>query len=194
MFPRLILPWLLPTVVTAFVFQPHPGSCQDPVPTKPSDTNQRLDMAYARTMLRLSEARLRQAQELNRRVANTVSKANMNDLRANVEVARQAVASVSEGEASGRASVYLRLGEMAVASAESRLRKAQAARERAPSAYSDTDMEILQLELDMARLNLATGQQALKGSTEDKLNWKIEVLYAEVIRLRNELRQYKRRG
>ena len=49
MFRRQIWPWFLPAVVSTFVFNPHAASCQDPVQTKASDANQRLDMVYART-------------------------------------------------------------------------------------------------------------------------------------------------
>ena len=168
-------------------------SQEPPSQTASGADSANLEARYADTLLRLSRAKLRRAEGMNKRVANTVTKVALNELRGNVKVAEQLVASTRAGEEEARVSVFIRLGEIIVAQAESRLRQAVAAREREASAFSQADIEILQLEVEQAKLNLAMGRSALMGSAEDQLNWKVGVLYEEVIRLRGEVTNMKRR-
>ena len=147
----------------------------------------------AETFLRLQEAKLKQAEALNRRVANTVAEEDIKSMRLDVELGKQLLASARRGEKSGLKSVYMRLAENAVLSAESHLTKAKEVRQTIPSMFSDLDMEVLQLKVEKTKLNLAAGEKALAGSIEDELRWKVDLLYEEVLRLRSEVKMLKSR-
>ena len=161
---------------------------------KPADLKEAdQEKQYAVAFLKLQLAKQKKAVALNKRVTNAISQTDMAILARNVELGRQLVESAARGESAGRKSVYLRFAENNVAAAESALATATVARSKSRLAVSDVDLEILQVQAEVARINLAAGETALADDTVAELRWKIGILYEEIIRLRDEVKQLRRR-
>ena len=146
----------------------------------------------AEAFSQLQEARLRQAEEMNRRVPDSLSDADIQNLKRNVALGQQLRQSSRDGEKSSRNSVYLLLAQNAVDLSETKLAKAKAVQAKLPNMYSDTDIEVVQRTLELRKLNLAVGQEALERSTTDEFRWKLDLLYDEILRLRNEVKISRR--
>lgn len=152
-----------------------------------------LEVRYARTSVQLTEARLRQARERNVRIANSVSQSELDRLRSNVELATELFASAQRNDMAWTDSIFRKYAEIAVVTAESELDRAEMTRSIRPESVSDADIEVLRLEVDMAKLNRSLGEQAIAKDADSELRWKVDLLLEEVIKLRREVNQLKRK-
>ena len=165
-------------------------SSQDAQPGE--DNLAQLRELQAEAFFQLQEARLKQAEEMNRRVPDSLSDADIQNLKRNVALGKQLRQSSLDGERSSRNSVYLLLAQNAVELSETKLAKAKQVQAKLPNMYSDTDIEVIQQTLELRKLNLAVGQEALERSTTDEFRWKLDLLYDEILRLRNEVKTSRR--
>lgn len=153
-----------------------------------------LDRQFAQTYLRLAEAQLRRAESMNQQIAQSVSDDQIEELKADYELAEQLVHKAEQGGTGGYQGIYLRFAQLAYTRAQQELDRAREAKRLDSQSVGDTDLEILQLRAQLAKINLAKGKRALAGPLEEGLNWKIGLLYQEVIRLRAEVEMLKQRG
>lgn len=158
-----------------------------------TESEQAVEVRYAEAFLRLQLAKQKKAAALNRRVAHTISDMDMQILQLNVGLGKQLLKSALREGTRRDNSVFLRLAENSVLTAESSLAKANVARQNSPRAVSDVDVEILQIQVELAKVNLETGKEALAGTTEDELRWKVGMLYEEILQLRDQVKQLSRR-
>lgn len=92
--------------------------------------------------------------------------AEVSDLQDNLKLAEQLLTSTKDGERRGQPSVFLRLGQLAVVTAERNLAKAKAINARSANTVGPIDMRILELRVQMDRLQLAAGQEAIHQSMQ----------------------------
>ena len=146
----------------------------------------------AKLFLSLQKAKLNQLESLNRRIPNSVPLADINNLKLNVELGEKLMEAVTDDSIEARKSAYLILAKNAVSAAEDELGRAEQVSQQMKGRVSDEDLEVLKLKASLARVNFEIGQKAVETSTEDELRWKIDLLYDEVLKLRNELKQARR--
>lgn len=147
----------------------------------------------AEVFFQLQRAKLQQMESRNRRVPNSVSAADIDNLKLNVELGEKLLEAVQDEQTDARKSAYLVLAKNAVAARESELQRAEQVRQQIAGRFSEEDMEVLKLKVSLAKVNLELGQEAMNGAAEDELRWKVDLLYDEVLRLRSELKQVKGR-
>ena len=157
-------------------------------PESPSEVSELL-MLQADVFLKLQQAKLKQAEEFNKKVANTISPQDLKILRDNVELGKEVLEDARQGDMSGREAVYLRLAENTFLQAEADLAKATEVRQKVPSSFSSTDIELLQIKAEQAKIHLELGKLAFASTAENELRWKIDLLYNEFLKLRNDLKQ-----
>ena len=158
-----------------------------------SSTRDSLVAKRARLFLQLQRAKLEQAEALNRRVPNSVSESDLNNLQLSIEIGENLFEAVQDDVTDARKSAYLAIAKKVMVSAENELLDAEKVRELVPGRFSDEDMEVLKLKVSVAKVNFEIGEKALDSSIEDQLHWKIDLLYDEVLKLRNELKQVRGR-
>ena len=152
-----------------------------------------LSVRRAEIFLALQRAKLKQSEALNRRVPNSVSETDLSNLKISVEIGESLLQAVQDDKTDARKSAYLIIAKKSMLSAENELQKAEEVRKQIASRFSNEDIEVLKHKASLAKVNYEIGQQALKRSTEDELRWKIDLLYDEVLKLRNELKQVRGR-
>ena len=148
-----------------------------------------LYLRQAETFLRFQQVKLRQAEEFNARVANTISQQDIRVLRDNVDLGKEMLEDVRQGEHSGRETVYLRFAENNLLEAEAALAKAARVRKQVPSSYTTTEMELLQIKAEQATIELELGKKAFASDAEFELRWKVDLLYNELLKLRGDVEQ-----
>lgn len=158
-----------------------------------SSTQDSLVVKRANLFLQLQRAKLKQAEALNRRVPNSVSESDLSNLKLSIEIGENLFEAVQDDVVDARKSAYLAIAKKAMVSAENELLDAEKVRRLVPGRFSEEDIEVLKLKVSLAKVNLEIGEQALEGSAEDQLRWKVDLLYDEVLKLRNELKQIRGR-
>ena len=177
--------------VTGGLFQ-APINGQEPTPPQSEKSSDPLEVRFARNSVLLTEARLRQAEEKNRRTPNSISPRELDGLRGNVQLTKQLLASAERGEVQNRNDIFLRYAELSVDLAQQRLNAAVEARRLAPSTHTAADIEVLRLQVEQAKLTLAMGQKAVSMEPDDELRWKVDLMMEEILKIRRELRQLRR--
>ncbi|MEM9660120.1 MAG: hypothetical protein AAF961_17285, partial [Planctomycetota bacterium] len=142
--------------------------------------------------LNLQEARLRKAEAANRRVPNTYPQTGIENLKLNVDLAKRLLASDRSGEDRARHASYLYYAQNAIEKAKAALDQAERLQARAPTAVRDEDLAVLRAQLEVSKLNFQLGEAAVARSFDEGLEWKVDLLYGEVLRLRKEVNEMRR--
>jgi hypothetical protein len=140
--------------------------------SKQTSTNER----YAKARLREAELRLQKVQDLNRKVAGTISNALIAQFGDDVEVAKSQLRSVAEAGSSDPFKDWLTRSEVALRAAEMRLKRAMRANQISPGAVDPLDMERLRVRTEVAQLRLEQGRSLIDGSPDARLQWQLEML------------------
>lgn len=178
---------LAPLVVVAQTRRSAPA--QQPAATKKAANQQkaraaeerRLAVLYAQKSLELAKLNLENAQESNRRIARSVSPADIEQLRQTVKVAEQNLKS-AQGAPSNPA---VATAVANVQLAESNLRKAMTANQRVPNSITPVEMRRLQLNFELAQLTLARERSVGSDSASliADLQWEVQQLRSQVANL-----------
>ncbi len=132
---------------------------------------------YAKVQLRVAELKLLKAQEMNRRVAETISKDVIQMFSDDVAVAKGALAAAQkDGAIGGAYDLWMRRAEQDLVWRQTRLRRATEANRRVPDAYGPLDMDRMNTAIELAKLRVERGQSLAKGSAEDRLGWQLEMI------------------
>lgn len=166
---------------------------QTPAATPPADKVQStleqedLDVRYARTWLKLTEARLKQVRDGNRRVAGAYPAAVVAEYERLVDSAKTQLDDTDAQRRVNEFAAFVRDAEAAVKNAETEWAQANAINHRRPGSFAKVAMEILKLRAELARLLLERGRAAAAEPREDQIQWQLAQLRHEVLRLREEV-------
>jgi hypothetical protein len=141
---------------------------------------------YAQAQLRLAELRLRKAQDMNRRIPQTLAKGVIEQFSDDVAFAK---AQIKAAQGSGRAdsySLWLARMELDLRDREEQLRVAVDANKRIGGAFSPIDLERMRAAIDLAGLRVERGRALAGASPDEKLQWQLEMTVEQINRI-NEM-------
>jgi hypothetical protein len=158
----------------------HSGSAAPPAnKTQPES----LDVRYARAQLRLAELTLQKAQEMNRKVAGTLTGGLVSQFADDVEFAKVQLQNATRPEGVDAHQAYLLRAELARRAAQSKLKKANEANQRAPGVVSASELERLRLGVELAQLRLERGESLASAPADAKLQWQVDLISDELARV-----------
>jgi hypothetical protein len=140
----------------------------------------------ARAQLRLAEITLQKANDLNRKVAQTIPSAMVAQFADDVEIAKARVQSAERAGGVDAFQAWLRRAEVELRSAETKLKQATEISQRAPGMYQPIDLERFRVGVDVARLQLERGKSLAGGPADAKLQWQLEMLNDGLARLKEQ--------
>ncbi len=187
--------WLVATVSISLVWLlSSPTDAQDaPKSQATQQSSDAFRLRYAQAYLKYAEVNLKLANAANARVRRTVSDARLREYREEVEVARGLLAIAESGDRGNDFPTFLKLAEAAYSIELDRYRRAKRANERAPTSTSQLDVARLRLRSELALINLEHGRSLANASSEKQTEWKMNLLYHEVLRLNEEVSQLRSR-
>jgi hypothetical protein len=144
------------------------------------------EVRFARAKLRLAELTLQKAQEMNRKVAGTLTGGLISQFADDVEFAKVQLQNATRPEGVDPHRGYLLRAELAQRAAESKLKKAMEANQRSPGVVSANELERFRLELEIVRLRLERGQSLVDGSLDAKLQWQVDMINDELTRVKEQ--------
>lgn len=148
---------------------------------------QKLNVKYAETFLRLSQVSLQKAEDFNARVPGAFSGAEVARLRSIVSFAQDRLKWV-QGASHKQSDANLFMAEVALRSAEQNYEKAQTANNRVPGAVSSLEMERLRLTVELARMSGEKAKLAAEtNSPVDDVQWELDQLREDVMQLRSRV-------
>jgi hypothetical protein len=145
-----------------------------------------LAVRTARAQLRLAELTLQKVQEMNRKVAGTLSASMTAQFVDDAEFAKAQLQNALQPSGADPFQGWVRRAELAVRSAEFKLKKVKEADRRAPGSYEALDIERLRLGVEIAQLRLERGRSLANAPPEAKLQWQLEIIDDGVARLRSQ--------
>ena len=143
---------------------------------------------YARAQMRLAEIDLRRVEEYNARVPHTFPTLYVEELRSNLEAAREQVKFV---QTSGEQDLFqLQLRSLATSArmAQNDFNQANEVNKTMPGAIRQVDLDQLSATADVATLRLKLAEESGKsGSPIDLIHWHVERLSSEVLALQRRV-------
>jgi hypothetical protein len=130
---------------------------------------------YARAQLRLAELTLQKAQDMNRRVPQTLAKGVVEQFADDVQFAKAQVEAAARGQ-TDPFNLWLRRAEIDLREREDRLKIVSEANRRVKGAYTALDLERLRAGIELARLRVDHGRSLADASPEAKLQWQLEMI------------------
>ena len=161
----------------------HSGSA---APAADKDKQESLAVRYARAQLRLAEVTLKKANDMNRKMAGTLTSGLVSQFADDVEFAKLQLQNAMRPEGIDPLQACLERAELARRLAEGRLKKALEANQRAPGVVSAAEVESLRLGVELAQLRLERGQSLVSASSDAKLQWQLDVLSDELARVKEQ--------
>lgn len=140
---------------------------------------------YARAQLQLAEATLRKAQDMNQKVAETISSGLVAQFADDVQVAKALLQSAEGPAGANPLAGWLVRADYAVRAAESKWKKANEVNQIELDTFADVDIERLRLGVVIAKLQLERGKAMTNASSEAKTQWQVDMLFDELSRLRD---------
>ena len=148
---------------------------------------------YAEAYLELAEVQLEMLLNANRKLARTYSKREINRARVNVAVAKEQLRLVTEPEGDA-IQLHLKYAQEMAGVAAADYQRALKAKAALDGAYSDLQIQELQLKSEVAQLRLAIwsnpGTNVL--SLLDHMHWQIERVSEEVLDLQKRVKKLER--
>jgi len=151
-------------------------------------------LRHARAFLKSTEVELKLAESTNKRVPNVIPETQMETYREKVKVAKRFLKAAEEENSGSDFIVFVRLAKAAYNIAIDDWRRAKQLHDRIPTDHSKLDAERLRLRSEMALVTFEQGQSLANASAEEQSQWKIFLLYNEVLRLRRQVAQLSHGG
>lgn len=145
-----------------------------------------LALRYAKAQLALAELTLSKANDLNRRMPNTITAAMISLFTDDVEFAKLQLQTVTKTGSLDPYQSLLRRAEIGVRYAEQRLKRASEADKLMPNTFDESDIKRLQLNVEMAKIRLERGKSLASAPPDAKLQWQVELLNDDVARLKEQ--------
>jgi hypothetical protein len=140
---------------------------------------------YARAQLGLAEATLRKAQDMNRKIAETIPTAMVAQFTDEVEAAKAQLQSAQRGDDDATFDGWVRQAEFTAQAAETRLKNATQIERRAPGTFVPMDIERFRFSAEIAKLQFERGRSLAKAPLEAKLQWQVDMLHDEMAGLKS---------
>ena len=182
---------LYPTLVIALIcsvcFSILYAIAEEEGATAPEKTTALSDhVEYATAQMRLTRALLQQAVEKNESIPGLIASGEIERLRMNASLSKDLLAKAQLGKKDLSDDFFLLFCQDQLSSAKSRLAKAVEIRKAVPASMSEVDIEVLAARLKLAELELSRGKSAIEESSTSEINWKLNILLKEVLRLSRE--------
>ena len=159
-----------------------------------SSASEPIGVRYARAYLALTKAELAKASEANQRVPGTMPASQLSGLELSVLIAEE---NLKQAQAVAEGKTYNSLVVVATENlkvADEAYQRAQEVNRRVVGTITATELERLRLAAEVAKLAVERSK-ALDGQPADvRLQWEVEQLREEVLRLRNIVAQLQRRN
>lgn len=146
-----------------------------------------LDVRYARAALRLAQLDLERVLEANRRVSGIYPASVVEPLRQVVAIAEEQLQQTLARDGGNLHAIHLRNAEAAVKVAEADWQRAQSQNRRLPGTMSDIDLERARVAAEVARLGLTKAISVNPESPMEHIQWQLEELRKEVLRIRSQV-------
>jgi hypothetical protein len=157
----------------------HQARSADPPenkPTAPAVADKDFAVRYARAHLRVAELTLQKAREMNRQVAETLSKGIVEQFASDVEFAKAQLAEAERTGTSDAYALWLRRAELDARARKDRLQSATEANRRVPGAYPPIDLERMRAAAELANLRVERGKALANATPEARLAWQLEMI------------------
>jgi acyl-coenzyme A thioesterase PaaI-like protein len=145
-----------------------------------------LDVRCARAKLRLAELTLQKAQEMNRKVAGTLTGGLIAQFADDVQLAKLQLQNATRPEGLDAHQAYMLRAELIRHQADARLKRAKEADQRSPGVVSANELERFSLEADIAQIRVERGQSLADASPDAKLQWQVDMLNDELARVKEQ--------
>jgi hypothetical protein len=154
---------------------------------QPSDkdrqTEQELDVQYAKAYLKLVEATLAKYQETNRRSPNTIRRGVITAIEENVRTAGDRV-KLAESDDVSDAQIYVSSAEARLRASQESLRKAESVNLQRPGTIGAPEVARLKAEIELGEMRIAKAKHLASESPLSNVRFEIEQLREDVAELR----------
>ncbi len=155
---------------------------------KPSDEKGgSFALRHAETYLKLTVNAYRTAHDANVRFPGTFPASRIEELKGDVDVAKQMVKAARESDGEYSFQRYLRLAKAAAAAADTEFKQAELLNSKT-SGVSPRELVRLRLRAELARINVEEGLSLRDASSKKQNVWKLRLLYDDVLRLNEQVR------
>ena len=149
---------------------------------------------YARAQLRLAEVDLRRVEEYNAKVPHTFPALFVEELRSNLETAREQVKFVQTNGEQDLFQLQLRSLATSAKMAQDDVEQAKEVNRAMPGAIRQVDLDQLSAAADVATLRFKlAGEPGKSRSSVDLLHWHVERLSSEVQALQRRVDELSQR-
>jgi hypothetical protein len=135
----------------------------------------------------LAELTLQKANEINRKVARTLSQGLIEAFTDDVDFAKVCLQHVMSTNSVDPFMDCITRSELVLRAAEIKLKKATRANETSPGAIDNMDIERMRLGVELAGLQLERGRSLVNASSDAKLQWQFEVLSDSLARVAQQV-------
>jgi hypothetical protein len=140
-------------------------------------------LRYARAQLKLAEIRLQKAQEMNRRIPQTLAKGVIEQFADDVEFAKAQLRAADTGGSVDGFGVWKRQVELELADREESLKIAEDANRRVPGVYQPIDLERMRAAVELAKLRVERAASLADASPDARLAWQLEMMQEGLTRV-----------
>ncbi|HEV3137103.1 MAG TPA: hypothetical protein VGZ26_04350 [Pirellulales bacterium] len=178
--------WMAATIVFAICGAAllHFGAAAPPSKNdKKAESN---EVRSARAKLRLAELTLQKAQDMNRKVAGTLTPGLIAQFADDVEFAKLQLQNATRPDGRDAHQAYLLRAELVRHAAENQLKRATEANGRVPDVIPASELERLRLNVEIAKLRVERGQSLIDASPDAKLQWQIDLMSDELARVKEQ--------
>lgn len=161
-----------------------------PAADEDKDQKTSLDVRFSRVRLQCAETNLERYNRLNEKNPNTVTADVISGFAQEVEIARTELKEAELGSKGNPLLVWIQRAESNLRSTEAFYKHAKAANQRAPGIVDPLELKRLELQVEMARLQIERGQALANAPPEARLRWQIGVLSDELDRLKEQTSKF----
>jgi hypothetical protein len=158
-----------------------------PAVAAPQNKPESSSSGYAKAYLQLAEAQLAYAEQLNRSAPGTFTEPQLKDYRNSVEICQTLMKQEEQSGQFDRMTAMAHWAQHRMMQAQTDVVLAQTINQKIPGTISGERIKELQAYADLAQLDSAAGQAALKASPEKQLQWRVSVLEDQMLRLSKEV-------
>jgi hypothetical protein len=147
---------------------------------------------YAAMSLQLANLELKRAMDVNRRIPNTFSQAAIAALRQSANIAQLHVDLIEKKAKDPLYGLYIGSEEASMKIAQEEYQSALGTNERVRNTYTGEDLDRLRLTYEVAKLRWENARELENQPPITRIEWQIELMREEVVRLRARVEQLRR--
>jgi len=152
-----------------------------------ANEDSKIDIAYAEAVVRLAQIDLQQAVDFNKRLSGSISNAEVERLRGNVDSAQQYLDMLKKADGNPADKLVL-IAEWSLKNAEANYQRALEVNAQAVGAIDKNQLEKLKIIVELKRASLAKAKAvAASGSAMAVLQCQFDQIQFDVMQLRNRI-------